>query len=72
MMEEVFGSSVLSHLSAVARESDDLRELVHKELFRPVWDKTDIQPLGLRIDLEPYRYVMPTLQLRFVLFVVQQ
>lgn len=55
MMEDVFGSGVLAHLSAVARESDDLRELVHRELFRPVWDRAVVQPLGLHLDVEPYR-----------------
>ncbi|CAM9458001.1 unnamed protein product [Ectocarpus sp. 6 AP-2014] len=55
MMEDVFGSGVLGHLSAVARESDDLRDLVHRELFQPVWDKAVTQPLGLRLDVESYR-----------------
>ncbi|CAN0140987.1 unnamed protein product [Hapterophycus canaliculatus] len=57
MMEDVFGSGVLGHLSAVARESDDLRELVHRELFQPVWDKAVVQSLGLSLDVEPYRSV---------------
>lgn len=56
-MEDVFGSGVLKHLSAVARESDDLRELVHRELFQPVWDKAVFQPLGLHLDVETYRWV---------------
>ncbi|CAM9186684.1 unnamed protein product, partial [Sphacelaria rigidula] len=55
MMDDVFGSGFLNHLSAVARESDDLRELVHKQLFQPVWDKVEMLPLGLRLELEPYR-----------------
>lgn len=55
-MEDVFGSGVLGHLSAVARESDDLRGLVHRELFQPVWDKAVVQPLGLRLEVETYRY----------------
>lgn len=58
MMEDVFGSGFLSHLSAVARESDDLRELVHREVFRPAWDKAEMLPLGLRLELEPYRSVI--------------
>ena len=56
-MEEVFGSGVLSHLSAVARESDDLRELVHQEVFRPVWERAVMQPLGMRLEVESLRYV---------------
>lgn len=56
-MDDVFGSGFLNHLSAVARESDDLRELVHKQLFQPVWDKVEMLPLGLRLELEPYRCV---------------
>lgn len=56
MMEDVFGSGVLGHLSSVGNESDDLRELVHRELFRPVWDKAVMQPLGMRLDIEPYRW----------------
>lgn len=55
MMEEVFGSSVLGHLSSVGRESDDLRELVHRELFRPVWDKVAMRPLGASLGVEGYR-----------------
>ena len=56
MMEDVFGSGVLGHLSSVGKESDDLRELVHRELFRPVWDKAVMHPLGMRLDVEPYRW----------------
>lgn len=56
LMEDVFGSGVLGHLSSVGNESDDLRELVHRELFRPVWDKAVMQPLGMRLDVEPYRW----------------
>lgn len=59
MMEDVFGAGVLNHLSSVARESDDLRELVHRELFQPVWDAAVIQPLGLHLHVEPYRYILP-------------
>eukprot|EP00752_Nemacystus_decipiens_P010432 g9296.t2 len=55
LMEDVFGSGVLKHLSSVARESDDLRELVHRELFQPVWDKAVFQPLGVHLDVETYR-----------------
>lgn len=58
MLEEVFGNEVMSHLSAVARESDDLRELVYRELFQPVWDKTDSRCLGVRLEVEPYRWVI--------------
>lgn len=60
MMEDVFGSGFLNHMSAVARESNDLRELVHKEIFRPVWDKVEMFPLGIRLDLNPYRCVNVT------------
>lgn len=56
MMEDVFGTGFLSHLSAVARESNDLRELVHQELFQPVWDRAVVQPLGMRLEVESLRY----------------
>lgn len=58
MMEDVFGSGVLGHLSSVGNESDDLRELVHRELFRPVWNRAVMQPLGMRLDVEPYRWAL--------------
>lgn len=56
MMEDVFGTGFLSHLSAVARESNDLRELVHQEIFQPVWDRAVVQPLGMRLEVESLRY----------------
>lgn len=56
MMEDVFGTGFLNHLSAVARESNDLRELVHQEIFLPVWDRAVVQPMGMRLEVESLRY----------------
>ncbi|CAM9656523.1 unnamed protein product, partial [Discosporangium mesarthrocarpum] len=56
VLEDMFGLSVMAHLSKAAAESDDLRRLVHKEIFSPVWAAARTTTLGLSVYAEPHRH----------------
>ncbi|CAM9733981.1 unnamed protein product [Chrysoparadoxa australica] len=55
LLQDMYGVGMLSSLSRLAEESDELKGMVHGQLLGPVWESATRTAVGAYLDIMPYR-----------------
>ena len=55
LLEEIYGEGSMSHLSTLAVDSDECRDLVHDAVLRPFLDHVAYKPMGIQFPTQPWK-----------------
>ncbi|KAL1520769.1 hypothetical protein AB1Y20_022335 [Prymnesium parvum] len=57
LLREVYGEGVFVHLSSLARESSQCRDLVQPHLLEPFWRAVRVSSIAVWVDLGPFAHM---------------
>eukprot|EP00123_Amoebidium_parasiticum_P004758 comp16043_c0_seq1/m.13527 comp16043_c0_seq1/g.13527 ORF comp16043_c0_seq1/g.13527 comp16043_c0_seq1/m.13527 type:complete len:652 (-) comp16043_c0_seq1:27-1982(-) len=55
LLKEIYGEGFLSHLSALAADSDQLHHITYSSLLQPFWDSVTVTDVGVYFDCKAYK-----------------